>query len=513
MENQVDTDDISSEDIIPYLRRLGVSPVVVNILFSALDTSRSTPCKLLGNPFFHRHSQHKNYTNHLADIHQHKASMLSLPVEVLERVVSFSDPKEVKTLRSTCRKLEEAAINSFIDHFVKCRRHAITIHSLKTLVEITIHPYFAKFVEEIILDNTFPFKKVEGVYLDAIDEPLNYEGFQFLVWTALYRLEMQRNHVTLGVTDSNKSCFGLKELLSRPTAHLFKQERHDTFQMLRDFATEKEINLNISGFDLDLSEEREAGNENPEAPKFVSTFGGHVSTLSSDVALNIWVNMLSNSRRDFGLIWNLESKSLDVEGIDIWQGPGSMTSGLFHGTWPSAASIKRLTLSHCDVNNDTDFVRFMDLIRACIETLEQIELRDIIIRDHSRWSLVLHELARASRLQRFELVYLERHVYVDVNSVEEEAIIEQVHDWCGSGDECLSKLASLTALVKADEDKWEAIDDQDSSKWGGFEPDRTRLRDKVNQMLAPTDSGSGSVSQDSDNHRADDEIWGTKDLR
>jgi hypothetical protein len=59
---------------------------------------------------------------------------------------------------------------------------------------------------------------------------------------------------------------------------------------------------------------------------------------------------------------------------------------------------------------------------------------------------------------------VERVVHVDVNSVEERAMIEQVHSRCGSGDECLSKLASLTALVKAVEDKWEAIDDQDSSK-------------------------------------------------
>lgn len=92
----MDIDDISSEDIILFLRRLGVSPVVVNIIFSALDTSRSTPCKLLGNHFFYRYSQHTSYTNHLVDIRQHKASMLSLPVEALERVVSFSDPKEVK---------------------------------------------------------------------------------------------------------------------------------------------------------------------------------------------------------------------------------------------------------------------------------------------------------------------------------------------------------------------------------------------------------------------------------
>jgi hypothetical protein len=296
MENQVDIDDISSEDIIPFLRRLGVSPVVVNIIFSALDTSRSTPCKLLGNHFFYRHSQHTSYTNHLVDIRQHKASMLSLPVEALERVVSFSDPKEVKTLRSTCRKLEEAAINSFIDHSVRCRHHAITIYSLKTLIEITTHPYFVKFVKKIILDTTFPFKKLGDVYLSAIDEPLNYEGFHFLVWTALYRLKMQSNHVTLGVTDFNESCFGFKELLSRPTAHLFKQERHDTFQMLRDFATEKEINLNINGFDLDLSENRGASREDSEALKFVSTFGGRVSTLSSDVALNIWINMLPERR-------------------------------------------------------------------------------------------------------------------------------------------------------------------------------------------------------------------------
>jgi hypothetical protein len=504
MENQVDIDDLSSEDLIHFLRHLGVSPVVVNIILSGLDTSRSTFCKLLGNPFFYRRSQHTLYTNHLADTRQHKAAMLGLPVEVLERVVSFSDPREVITLRSTCKILEKAAINSFIDHFVKCRRHAVTIHSLKTLIEITSHPYFANFVKKIILDTTFPFKKVEGVCLNAIDEPLNYKGFRFLVWTALYRLKRQSNHITLGVTDSNGSCFGLKELLSRPTEHLFKQERHDTFLVLREFATDKEINLNIKGFDLDLAENRGESREDSEALKFASTFGGHISTLSNDVALNIWVDMLLERRNDFGLIWDPESKILDVEGIDVWQGPGSITSGLFHGmTWPSAAGIKHLVLSHCDVDDDTDFVRFMDLIRACIETPETIKLQDIDILDYSRWSLVLHALSHASRRQNLELDYLDRVIHADINSVQQRAAIEQITSWRGSGEEALSELASLTALVKADEDKWEAIDDQDPSKWQRFSPGRNKVVDKENQMLTSLDGDSGNVSRDSDNIGAD----------
>jgi hypothetical protein len=434
--------------------------------------------------------------------------MLSLPVEVMERVVSFSDPREVITLRSTCKILEKAAINSFIDHFIKCRRHAIPIHSLRTLIEITTHPYFAKFVSKIVLDTTFPFKKVEGVYLDAIDEPLNYKSFRFLVWTALYRLKMHSNHITLGVTDSNGSCFGLKELLSRPTAHLFKQERHDTFLMLREFATDKEIDLNINGFDLDLSESLGTSREGLEALKFVTTAGGHFSTLSSDATLNIWINMLPDKRSDFRLIWDPESKSLYIEGIDMWQGHISMISGLFHGmTWPSTAGIKHLALKQCCVDDDTDSVVFVDLIRACIGTLEKIKLCGIVILDDSRWSLVLHELARASNLQKVELNQLEREVYADDDSVGEfpyRAIIEQVHSWCGSGDECLSELASLTALVKADEDKWEAMDDQDPSKWEWFSPGRNKVVDEVNQTLASLDGGSGNVSQNSDDHGADD---------
>jgi hypothetical protein len=52
-------------------------------------------------------------------------------------MVSFCGPKDVAALRSTCKKLQEAATKSFIDHVVKGRRHAIKIHSLETMIEIT----------------------------------------------------------------------------------------------------------------------------------------------------------------------------------------------------------------------------------------------------------------------------------------------------------------------------------------------------------------------------------------
>jgi hypothetical protein len=94
MENQVDTKDLSSEDIMHFLHHLRVSPVVINIILSGLDTSRSTLCKLLGNPFFHRRSQHTSYTNLVADIRERKASMLSLP--------------EVSEYLTTCRLLPRA---------------------------------------------------------------------------------------------------------------------------------------------------------------------------------------------------------------------------------------------------------------------------------------------------------------------------------------------------------------------------------------------------------------------
>jgi hypothetical protein len=409
-------------------------------------------------------------------------AILDLSVEVLERVVSFVDPQGVIASRSTCKQLEKAAVRSFIHHFIKHRHHVISNQSLEALVKITAHAYFGRFVNTIVLDTLFPFVRVGDVYMNATDESLTRRRFRLLVFTALSHLKVYGNPITLGVSDYNISTNALR---SRPGAPPLEHRRYEIFFVLRHFAADESINLNIKGFDLDLVEERRSG-ERSDASKFATAVASHFSTLSNLTSLRIYIDRLPEGKMDdFLLVWDPELRSLEVEGIDEWQGPESMTSGLFKDmTWPSSAGIKHLILSDCRCDEDTDFIQLMDLIRSCIGTLETIKLQKIVIIDNSRWSLVLHQLAQAPHLKSFELTYLERDIFADINSVEQRATIKHIDSWCGSGDETLSELVKLTAIVKADEDKWESMDDEDSSKWEYFRRGRNKHFESVNRTNA-----------------------------
>jgi hypothetical protein len=244
--------------------------------------------------------------------------MLDLPVEILERVASFVGPQEIIALRSTSKKLEKATTSSFIRHFVRCRRHAISNRSLRALSEIAAHPYFGRFIEKLVLDTTYPFKQVKGKYLDGVGEPLTRGGFSIDLSSALYRLSVHGTPIVLGVTDRNPLSFGIRELLSRPESHLFKQEREKVLSVLCRLAEGDGVNLKISGFDLELKEDHEPHQTSTQARIFAARCGKLASKLPTLTSLSMRLNMLPGVNGRSRLIWEPKSRSLEVVGISKW---------------------------------------------------------------------------------------------------------------------------------------------------------------------------------------------------
>jgi len=433
------------------------------------------------SPLMHR--QPASYTNQSPDICQRKANMLDLAVEVLERVDSLVGPQEVIALRSTCKKLEEAATNSFIDHFVRCRRHAITVQSLKALIEVTAHPCFGKFVDKIILDTTFPFREIGDELLVVVDERLTHDDFYSFVYKALSTLKVHGKPTILGLTDRNPASFGMKELLSRPTAHHFPQERDGVFSVLRHIAERDELNLKISGFDLEL-----VGTQRPhpmglDALAFASGVGQYVARVSTLTSFSMKVAMPPDSS-DVGIICDLKRKTLVMSGIDMWHGPRSILFGLFFQTyWPWTTRLKDMTLFECDVVSFSESILFTAFLHICLITLETIKLSSITIERDLKWNDVLQWLAKAPHLKSFEFSTLTRNIDRTVSSVPRRASIQHIDEWCGSGDEISAELLDLSSIVKADEDAWESIDFGEPRKWAVYTNGRNKQLGKVTEPM------------------------------
>lgn len=171
-----------------------------------------------------------------------------------------------------------------------------------------------------------------------------------------------------------------------------------------------------------------------------------------------------------------------------------MTSRLFESmTWPLAAKVRELTLSEC-ILDDGDFFQFADLIRTCLKTLEKIKLSRIIIKNNSRWSLVLQQLARAPRLKEFTLELLTLEVNIRAHLVARSATMVHIVDWCDSGDQTSAELDNIAAFVRADEQTWESINNEDPSKWAyHFFARIKQLHKNSKPRLNPADDESEEI--------------------
>ena len=462
---------------------MGLSSDHIETSLRSTRAQHATASELLGDSSPLLHHQHESSTKQSPDICQRKANMLDLAVEVLEQVVSLVGPQEVIALRSMCKKLEEAATNSFIDHFVRCRRHAITVRSLKALIEVTAHPYFGKFVDKLVLDTTFPFREIGDELLVVVDEPLTHDDFYSFVYKALSALKVHGKPTILGLTDRNPASFGMEELLSRPTVHHFPQERDGVLSVLRHIAERDGVNLKIGGFDLEL-----VGTQRPhlmglDALAFASGVGQYVARVSTLTSFSMKVAMPPDSS-DVGIVCDFKRETLMMSGINMWHGPRSIFFGLFCQTyWPWALRLKDMTLVECHIGGFYESIVFDFCLHMCLATLETIKLSSITIESELRWSVVLQWLARARRLKRFELSTLTRNIDRIVNSVPCRASIQYIDEWCGSGDEISAELLDLSAIVRADEDAWESIGIGEPRKWAVYTNGRNKQLGKVTEPM------------------------------
>lgn len=416
-------------------------------------------------------------------------------------MVSFVDARDLVALRSTCKKLEKAATSSFAHQFIKCRRHVLSTHSLKALVDIAAHPYFGKFVEAVILDTTCSLEYIESAITDKTpDGSLSYFDSYSALNDVLGYLSMHGNLNTLGVTDRNPTSFGIQELLSRPTAHIYKQERSRVLLKLRHLA--KKVNLNISQLELDSVQALGSDSISSDVECFASTSLGLRKGLSPSTSLKFKVSM--TNMKDLGLIWDHKRKTLEMSGLTLWSSasPDNMLFSLLNNmTSLSTANITELTLSGCRVMNH-DYRKLMELLHACSRTLERVKLSGIVIEDNSTWSQVLQLLARAPHLMEFKMAALSRKVYRLAGYKWRNALIVQIDEWFGNGENISAELVQLAATVEADELAWESL--ANTEKWTYHMTGRKKtlktLEDKLDensQVLEeepPNDAGSSPES-------------------
>ncbi|KAH0274152.1 hypothetical protein KCU91_g5476, partial [Aureobasidium melanogenum] len=394
MSNQMDPDALSSDLINAVIH------------FIRIPHARRALYELLNDPSF---------------VH---TDILDLPLEVLERVILFVDPKDLIALRLTCKKLGKAVTSKF------------------TLVDIAAHPYFGKFIEAIILDTTCSLEYIESsksLASSTTDGSLSYRDFYYALEQVFNYLSLYNNLNTLGLTDRNPTSFGIQELLSRPPAHLFKQQRGHIFSNIRYFA--ESANLNISQLNIDS-----------------------VQALRSDSSIFIFANV--NIGLAIGLLWDHERKSLEMTGLTewVWPVPDNMVFGLLGDmTLISSASIKELILSSCHVRTDRDYSKLIEFLHTCSRTLEKVKLSGIVIEGNSTWSPVLRLLACAPHLMEFDMATLSRHALDFVNSERQDAVVLHIEEWFGHGDDVSAELKDLAAAVESDEFAWESLND--TEKW------------------------------------------------
>ncbi|KAG9517156.1 hypothetical protein KCV07_g6370, partial [Aureobasidium melanogenum] len=449
-----------------------LSPDLINavIHFTRIPHARRALYKLLNDPSF---------------VH---TDILDLPLEILERVVSFVDARDLIALRSTCKKLEKAATSSFAHQFIKCRRHVLSIYSLKTLVDIAAHPYFGKFIEAIILDTTWTFN-IHSLTRSTNDGSLNHSGFCRALEEVFGHLSLYGNLNTLGVTDCNPTSFGIQELLSQPTAHLFKQERGHVLSFLRRYAGD--VNINISQLDIDSAQALGLDGVGTGVFSFARSF---TKGLSPSTSLKFKVSLPNTN--DFGLIWNHNRRSLEMTGLTEWclAVDDNMTFHLFYDmTVVSAANITELTLSGCHARMGRNYNKLIDVLHTCSRTLEKVKLSGIVIEGDSTWSPVLQLLARVPYLMEFELATLSRQVRGFVNSERQDAVILQIDEWFGHGDKVSAELEDLAAAVEADELSWESLND--TEKWTYHMTGRKKIPDTLEDESR---NDSESITPDND---------------
>jgi hypothetical protein len=92
------------------------------------------------------------------------AIMLSLPTETLVKVFESVEPKDLKSLRITCKRFEGAATPLFAEQYFVDRRRVMTMESIKALEDIVLHQYFGNFVQSIA------FNCVRTIPPDALNE-------------------------------------------------------------------------------------------------------------------------------------------------------------------------------------------------------------------------------------------------------------------------------------------------------------------------------------------------------
>ena len=81
--------------------------------------------------------------------HVDPAGMSSLSYELVSMIASHLESNGLFNLRLSCRYLRECSLRQFIQRLFHTRIHLLTQHSLKTLLEISRHPFFCPSVRTL----------------------------------------------------------------------------------------------------------------------------------------------------------------------------------------------------------------------------------------------------------------------------------------------------------------------------------------------------------------------------
>lgn len=198
-----------------------------------------------------------------------KATLLSLPIEMLDRIFWLVDKSDLINLRLVCKLVHAVANGPFAVRHFSTRCHVVSEHSLKALLAISEHANFGAHIKTIIFS---PARAVLAVLGSGgskddgfvVDDSFVKSGrFSNLMQQILSNLKQHFDSIAIGVDEDHCLGYGCQYLAS-PERQLCYGERafdgaselgaahrtSETFELL--VAEMKVAALNITGLDINL---------------------------------------------------------------------------------------------------------------------------------------------------------------------------------------------------------------------------------------------------------------------
>ncbi|KAG9519714.1 hypothetical protein KCV07_g4737, partial [Aureobasidium melanogenum] len=144
-------------------------------------------------------------TNAVASSSPTRATLSTLPVEMLDRILQLVDNSDLINLRYVSKYICAVANRPFAFRNFRTRRHVVTEHSLKALLAISAHETFGAYFKDIIFSPARALRAVlesddsenDGIVVD--DSFVQSSRFSDLMQQVLFNLKQHSDSIAIGV--------------------------------------------------------------------------------------------------------------------------------------------------------------------------------------------------------------------------------------------------------------------------------------------------------------------------